>query len=100
MTDELRVARVAAEAALATDGVDSLNAGPMPEIATYGPGEKVVGVIVTEDEVELHIVASYPLESPIPELNTKIREKVAPKAEGRAVTIAVDDLRAADDEDL
>jgi hypothetical protein len=69
MADDLRLARVVAEAALATQGVRSLGSGRYAEAATYGAGEKVSGVVVGPDEVEVHIVASYPFVKPIPELS-------------------------------
>jgi hypothetical protein len=69
-----------------------LGTGTLAEIATYGPGEKVLGVIVTGEEIEVHIVASYPLKGSVPELADEVREKVAPEAEGRKIEVVVDDL--------
>lgn len=104
MADELQLARAVVDEALATDGVHSLaTGGPFAEIATYGPGETVRGVIVRDEEVEVHIVADYPLSAPIPELAEKIRERVDSIVEGRQTTVVVEDLAEAgeaDDEDL
>lgn len=100
MVGLLELARVVSEAALATEGVYSLGAGRYAEAATYEGSEKVSGVVVSPEEIEVHIVAGFPLAKPIPELSENIRERVAPKAEGRRVTVVVEDLKAADDENF
>ena len=53
-------------AALATEGVYSMGRGRFVEAATYEGSEKVSGVAVTPEVLEIHIVARYPLPSPIP----------------------------------
>jgi uncharacterized alkaline shock family protein YloU len=100
MADDLRLARVVAEAALATEGVRTLGSGRYAEAATYGAGEKVSGVVVGPDEVEVHIVASYPLVKPIPELSASVRERVAPEVGGSRVNVVVEDLEVAGNVDL
>ena len=87
-------------AALATEGVHAMGRGRYVEAATYEGAEKVSGVVVTPDEVEVHVVARYPLPSPIPEIAENISERVAPQAGGRKTTVIVDDLEVADDENL
>ena len=69
-----------------------MGVGRYAEAATYGPGEKVTGVVVTVDEVRVHIVVRYPLSEPIPALAERVRKRVAPKAEGRPATVVVEDL--------
>lgn len=100
MTEELQLARVVSEAVLATEGVYSLGVGRYAEAATYGPGEKVTGVVVDPDEVRVHIVARYPLAEPIPALAERIRERVASRTGGRATTVVVEDLEVAQDENF
>lgn len=100
MAEEIELARAASLAALATDGVHSLGKGHFAEAATYEGGEKVSGVVVRPDEVEVHIVARYPLPRPIPEIARSIMERVAPEAGGRRTTVVVEDLEVADDEGL
>lgn len=100
MAEEIELARAASLAALATDGVHSLGKGRFAEAATYEGGEKVSGVVVRPDEVEVHIVARYPLPRPIPEIARSIMERVAPEAGGRRTTVVVEDLEVADDERL
>ncbi len=74
--------------------------GRFVEAATYEGSEKVSGVVVNPDEVEVHIVARYPLPRPIPEIARNIVERVAPQAGGRRTTVVVEDLEVADDERL
>lgn len=100
MAEEIELARAASLAALATEGVHSLGKGRFAEAATYEGGEKVSGVVVRPDEVEVHIVARYPLPKPIPEIAQSIRERVTPEAGGRRTTVVVEDLEVADDEGL
>jgi hypothetical protein len=100
LDDDLQLARVAAEAALATEGVYALGTGRYAEAATYGPGEKVTGVVVGPDEVRVHIVVHYPPPEPIPALAERVRERVASRAGGRAMTVVVEDLEVVPDENL
>ena len=100
MDNDLQLARTASEAALATEGVYSLGTGRYVEAATYGAGEKVTGVVVSPEEVRVHIVVRYPLPEPIPALAERIRERVAAKSGGRAATVVVEDLEVAQDENL
>ena len=74
--------------------------GRYVEAATYEGGEKVSGVVVKPDEVEVHIVARYPLPKPIPQIASSIMERVSPQAGGRRTTVVVEDLEAAEDENL
>jgi len=98
--DELQLARSVSEAVLTIEGVYSLGVGRYAEAATYGPGEKVTGVVVNPDEVRVHIVARYPLPEPIPALAEQVRERVAPKTGGRATTVVVEDLEVIQDDGL
>ena len=98
--DDLQLARAAAAAALATEGVYALGTGRYAEAATYGPGEKVTGVVVGPDEVRVHIVVHYPPPEPIPALAERVRDRVASRAGGRAMTVVVEDLEVVPDENL
>lgn len=100
MAEDLQLARAASEAALATDGVYALATGRFVEVATYGAGEKVTGVVVGPEEVRVHIVVRWPLSEPIPALAERVREKVAPGALGRTTTIVVEDVEVVRDENL
>jgi hypothetical protein len=57
-------------------------------------------VVVGPEELEIHIVAAYPLPKPIPEIAESIRERVAPQAGGRRTRVVVEDLEVAEDESL
>ena len=94
------MARAVSEATLATEGVYSLGTGRYVEAATHGPGEKVTGVVVTPEEVRVHIVLRYPLPEPIPALAERVRERAASRARGRATTVVVEDLEVVQDENL
>jgi len=74
--------------------------GRYVEAATYEGSEKVSGVVVGPEDLEIHIVAGYPLPRPIPEIAENIRERVAPQASGRRTRVVVEDLEVAEDERL
>ena len=100
MAEGIELARAASVAALATDGVYSMGRGRYVEPATYEGSEKVSGVVVGPEDLEIHIVARYPLPRPIPEIAENIRQRVAPEAGGRKTTVVVDDLEVVVDEGL
>jgi hypothetical protein len=100
LADGIELARAATEAALATEGVYSMGRGRFVEPATYEGSEKISGVVVTPEDLEIHIVARYPLPRPIPEIAENIRERVAPEAGGRKTMVVVDDLEVIGDEGL
>ena len=74
--------------------------GRWVEAATYEGNEKVSGVVVGPEDLEIHIVADYPLPRPIPEIAENIRERVAPQSGGRTTSVVVEDLEVAEDERL
>jgi hypothetical protein len=100
LDNDLQLARAVSEAALTIEGVYSLGTGRYVEAATYGPGEKVTGVVVGPDEVRVHIVVRYPLSEPIPALAERVRERAASRTGGRATTVVVEDLEVVQDENL
>jgi uncharacterized alkaline shock family protein YloU len=100
LADGIELAKAASVAALATEGVYSMGRGRYVEAATYEGSEKVSGVVITPEDLEIHIVARYPLPRPIPEIAENIRQRVAPEAGGRKTMVVVDDLEMADDESL
>jgi uncharacterized alkaline shock family protein YloU len=100
LSDGIQLARAATEAALATEGVHSMGRGRYAEAATYEGSEKVSGVVVGPEDLEIHIIARYPLPRPIPEIAENIRERVAPQAGGRRTRVVVEDLEVGEDERL
>jgi hypothetical protein len=89
------LARAASQAALATEGVHSMGRGRFVEAATYEGNEKVSGVVVTPEKVEIHVVLRYPLPRPIPEITRDIVERVASQAGERRIVVDVEDLEVA-----
>lgn len=77
-----------------------MGSGRYAEAATYGAGEKVLGVVVRPEEIEVHIVALYPLPKPIPDISKNVAERVTPLSEGRRIKIVVEDLKMDADENL
>ena len=67
-----------------------MGTGRFAEAATYGVGEKVSGVVVMPEEVQVHIVLQYPLTHSIPEIAESIRKKVVPEVEGRETTVVIE----------
>jgi len=74
--------------------------GRYVEAATYDGAEKVSGVVVDQEKIEVHVVVRWPLPKPIPEIAGNIRERIVPGAAGRRTIIMVDDLEVGADENL
>lgn len=100
MADGIQLARAAAQAALATDGIYSMGTGRYAEVATYEGSEKVSGVAVRPDEIEVHVVARYPLPKPIPQIANDIRERVSLQGGNRKTTVVFEDIEVVQDENL
>ncbi|MCA3748040.1 MAG: hypothetical protein IN808_02745 [Rubrobacter sp.] len=96
----LQLARAASRAALAVEGVAALGTGRFAEAATYEGGEKVTGVVVKDGEVEVHVILSYPLTRPVPQIAEEIAEKVSSGTGGRRATVVVEDLEVERDAGL
>lgn len=89
---DLNVARSVAQAVLALEGVHSLGAGRYAEAATYGPGEKVMGVVVWPEEVQVHVVARYPEGTPLRDLMERVGRAAEDLAQGRSVSVVIEDI--------
>ncbi len=100
MADDLQTARAVQDAALATEGVASLGTGRWAEAATYGARDKVTGVVVSPNEVRVHIVVNYPPPEPLPALAERVRERVTSKVGGRPTIVVVEDIEVVQDENL
>lgn len=92
LSNDLQLARTVSTTVLATRGVHALGTGRYAEAATYGANDKVLGVVVKPEEMSVHIVAAYPEGVPIPQLITRIKERIAPLIGERKVTVVVEDL--------
>jgi hypothetical protein len=95
LDDEIALAKAVAAEALSTPGIHSLGTGQYAEAATYGLGEKVLGVVVRPEEVEVHVVVRYPLvreAGSVMGLADMVRERTAPWVGGRRVRVIVEDV--------
>jgi uncharacterized alkaline shock family protein YloU len=75
--EPIDIARVVAAATLQVSGVASLSSGRFAEVATYGPQEKVPGVVVSQSaealRLEIHVVAAYSPTMDLPQIAQDIR---------------------------
>jgi hypothetical protein len=60
------------------------------EIATYLPGDRVLGVRVRPEGLEVHVVVRWPATTGA--VDAQVRRAVAPLAPGCDVTVAIDDI--------
>ncbi len=77
-------------AALACPEVAEMSGGAIGEVATYLPGRQLLGVRVTDDEVEVHVVARWG--ASLPEVAEEVKRSVAPIAGRLPVAVHVDDV--------
>jgi uncharacterized alkaline shock family protein YloU len=97
--EPIQIARAVADAVERVPGVVELGSGRFSEVATYGPSEKVQGVVVSEREdglwIEIHLLAQYSPQLNIPKLAQQARAAAlqAISAGNARVDIVVDDLR-------
>lgn len=70
--------------------VAGLHGGQFGEVATYLPSRRVRGVRVGEREVEIHVIGRYP--ATMHDIAAQVRAAVTAHADGRAISIAIDDL--------
>lgn len=77
-------------AVLSCLGVAAMHGGLAGEAASYLPGERVTGVRVLPDSVEVHVVARWPV--PAAELAEQIRGATVRAARGRPVDVVIGDL--------
>ena len=84
-----------AAAAAGCPVVADLSGGRFGEVASYLPGHRVVGVRVVEDQLEVHVVATWG--TPLPEVADAVRAIVAPLAGGMPVAVFIDDIVVPDE---
>ena len=89
LTDRARAWTIADRARVCA-GVTDLSAGPFGTTVTYLPGERLPGVAVTDDEVEISVVAE--LGRPLPELAEQVRRAVTDLAGGRRINVRIHDV--------
>jgi hypothetical protein len=87
------IARAVADAVLAVPGVARLSPGSGVEVSTQFSGGKVIGVRLTGDEVEVHIVADrIPLPPIANEAAAATGQVLAATGDDRPVVVVVDDI--------
>jgi len=79
-----------AEAALSCPQVARMSGGLVGEVATYLPGRSVAGVRVTDDEVEVHIVARW--SEDLPKVADTVRRAVKPHTGALPTSVYVEDI--------
>jgi hypothetical protein len=87
------IARAVADAVLAVPGVAGLSPGTGIEVSTQFSGGKVIGVRLSGDEVEVHIVADRgPLPPIANEAAAAARKVLRADGDDRPVVVVVDDI--------
>ena len=100
---EVSLARAVVAAVRGVPSVANLSPGRFAEAATYGPGERVRGVVIRRAgsalDIEVHVCALYVDSLVLPELAARVRTAVRQAVEafgagplGR-IDVAFDDLR-------
>ena len=101
--NEVIIARAIVAGVRSVPGVADVIPGQFAEVATYGPGEKVSGVAVSQAagdlDINVHLCALYADSLVLPELADRVRSAVRQSVEalglglpGR-IDVAFDDLR-------
>lgn len=79
-----------ASTTLGCPSVAALAGGSVGEVATYLPGRRIVGIRITEDELEVHVQARRG--AVLPEVGREVRGALRSVAEGRSVAVYIDDV--------
>ncbi|WP_344917933.1 hypothetical protein [Streptosporangium oxazolinicum] len=80
-----------ADVVLRCPDVVDLSGGPFGTVATYLPGERLPGIALRENEVEVSVVAR--LGRPLPEIADEVRTAIAPMVGDRPVNVHIGGLR-------
>jgi hypothetical protein len=89
VSERMRLARLAEQAIARTPGVDATS-GPAGRWRTSGAQQVVCGVVAAEDgrgrvEIELHLVARWPLETSLEQLAGQVRARLRRSADMAAM---------------
>ena len=79
-----------AAAASAAPGVASLSGGRLAGVGTYLPGRRVTGVVIRDDDLEVHVIGRYGV--PVAEIAAGLRQAVEPYTGDRTVHVITEDL--------
>lgn len=70
--------------------VEALSGGPFGEVATYLAGQRIPGVRLLVDSIEVHVIARWG--TPLTSVAQQVRCACAPFAGGRLVDVTIDDV--------
>jgi hypothetical protein len=79
-----------ATAVSALPGVAALSGGRLGGVGTYLPGRRVTGVVLREDDLEVHVVGRYGV--PVAEIAAEVRQAAEPYVGDRTVHVIIEDL--------
>jgi hypothetical protein len=79
-----------ATAVSAVPAVAALSGGRLGGVGTYLPGRRVTGVVLREDDLEVHVVGRYGV--PVAEIAAEVRQAAEPYVGDRTVHVIIEDL--------
>lgn len=79
-----------AAAVSAAPGVAALSGGRLGGVGTYLPGRRVTGVVIRDDDLEVHVIGRYGVS--VAEIAADVRRAVEPYAGDRTVHVIIEDL--------
>ena len=79
-----------ADAVSAVPGVAALSGGLLGGVGTYLPGRQVTGIVIRDEDIEVHVVGHYGV--PVAEIAAGVRLAIGPFAGDRTVHVIIEDL--------
>jgi hypothetical protein len=79
-----------AVAVSAAPGVATLSGGRFGGVGTYLPGRQVTGIVIRDQDLEVHVVGRYGV--PVAQIAAEVRRAVEPYAGDRTVHVIIEDL--------
>ena len=79
-----------ATAVSAVPTVAALSGGRLGGVGTYLPGRRVTGVVLREDDLEVHVVGRYGV--PVAQIAAEVRQAAEPYVGDRMVHVIIEDL--------
>ena len=79
-----------AAAVSAAPGVAALSGGRLGGIGTYLPGRRVTGVVIRDEDLEVHVIGRYGVS--VAEIAADVRRAAEPYAGDRTVHVIIEDL--------
>lgn len=79
-----------AAAVSAAPGVCRLSGGHLGGVGTYLPGRRVTGVVLREEDIEVHVIGRYG--TPVGKIAAEVRRATEPFAGDRPVHVIIEDL--------